>query len=70
MAGLGVFEEGGDEELDGVLLHAFIFFVSTFASSGILCETVSSPRLTRGDVTVMNKDCQSVLTVFGEDKVC
>ena len=41
MAGLGVFEEGGGvEELDGVFLHAFIFF-STFASSGILCETVS-----------------------------
>ena len=58
MAGLGVFEEGGEggvEELDGVLLHAFIFF-STFASSGILCETVSGPRLTRVGVTVMNKD--------------
>ena len=56
MAGLGVFEEGGGcEELDGVLLHAFIFF-STIASSGILCETVSGPRLTRVDVTVMNKD--------------
>ena len=55
MAGLGVFEEGGSEELDGVLLHGFIFF-STFASSGILCETVSGPRLTRVDVTVMNKD--------------
>ena len=55
MAGLEVFEEGGGEELDGVLLHAFIFF-STFASSGILCETVSGPRLTRVDVTVMNKD--------------
>ena len=56
MAGLGVFEEGGGgEEVDGVLLHAFIFF-STFASSGILCETVSGPRLTRVDVTVMNKD--------------
>ena len=28
MAGLGVFEEeGGGEELDGVLLHAFIFFL-------------------------------------------
>ena len=46
---------GEGEELDGVLLHAFIFF-STFASSGILCETVSGPRLTRVDVTVMNKD--------------
>ena len=57
MAGLGVFEEGGGggEELDGVFLHAFIFF-STFVSSGILCETVSGPRLTRVDVTVMNKD--------------
>ena len=57
MAGLGVFEEGGEggEELDGVFLHAFIFF-STFVSSGILCETVSGPRLTRVDVTVMNKD--------------
>ena len=56
MAGLEVFEEGGGgEELDGVLLHAFIFF-STFASSGILCETVSGPRLTRVGVTVMNKD--------------
>ena len=69
MAGLGVFEEGEGEELDGVLLH-LLFFFSTFASSGILCETVSSPRLTRGDVTVMNKDCQSVLTIFGDDKVC
>ena len=55
MAGLGVFEEGEGEELDGVLLH-LLFFFSTFASSGILCETVSGPRLTRVDVTVMNKD--------------
>ena len=60
MAGLGVFEGGGSEELDGVLLHAFIFFSTdctfSFASSGILRETVSGPRLTRVDVTVMNKD--------------
>ena len=59
MAGLGVFE-GGGEELDGVLLLAFIFFSTdctfSFASSGILRETVSGPRLTRVDVTVMNKD--------------
>ena len=57
MAGLGVFEEGGGggEELDGVFLHAFIFS-PTFVSSGILCATVSGPRLTRVDVTVMNKD--------------
>ena len=54
MAGLGVLRRGEGEELD-VFLHAFIFF-STFASSGILCETVSGPRLTRVDVTVMNKD--------------
>ena len=60
MASLGVFEEGEGEELDGVLLHAFIFFSTdctfSIASSGILCETVSGPRLTRVDVTVMNKD--------------
>ena len=60
MAGLGVFEGGGSEELDGVLLHAFIFFSTdctfSFASSGILRETVSGPRLTRVDVIVMNKD--------------
>ena len=55
MAGLGVLRRGEGEQLDGVFLHAFIFF-STFASSGILCETVSGPRLTRVDVTVMNKD--------------
>ena len=55
MAGLGVLRRGEGEELDVVLLCAFIFF-STFASSGILCETVSGPRLTRVDVTVMNKD--------------
>ena len=44
MAGLAVFEEmgggGGGEELDGILLHAFIFFSTdctfSFASSGIL----------------------------------
>ena len=52
---MGFLRRGEGEELDGVLLHAFIFF-STFASSGILCETVSGPRLTRVDVTVMNKD--------------
>ena len=61
MASLGVFEEGGGgDELDDVLLHAFIFFSTdctfSIASSGILCETVSGPRLTRVDVTVMNKD--------------
>ena len=62
MAGLAVFEEmgGGGEELDGILLHAFIFFSTdctfSFASSGILRETVSGPRLTRVDVIVMNKD--------------
>ena len=63
MAGLAVFEEmggGGGEELDGILLHAFIFFSTdctfSFASSGILRETVSGPPLTRVDVTVMNKD--------------
>ena len=61
-AGLGVFEEEGGvcEELDGVLLLAFIFFSTdctfSFASSGILRETVSGPQLTRVDVTVMNKD--------------
>ena len=56
MAGLGVFEEGGGgEELDGVVF-ARLYFFSTFVSSGILCETVSGPRLTRVDVTVMNKD--------------
>ena len=51
---------GGGEELEGVLLHDFIFFSTdctfSIASSGILCETVSGPRLTRVDVTVMNKD--------------
>ena len=43
MAGLAVFEEmggGGGEELDGILLHAFIFFSTdctfSFVSSGIL----------------------------------
>ena len=63
MAGLGVFGErggGGGEELEGVLLHDFIFFSTdctfSIASSGILSETVSGPRLTRVDVTVMNKD--------------
>ena len=62
MVGLGVFEEGrgGGEKLDGVLSHAFIFFSTdctfSFASSGILRETVSGPRLTRVDVIVMNKD--------------
>ena len=56
MAGLGVFEEGGGgEELDGVFF-ARLYFFSTFVSSGILCETVSGPRLTRVDVIVMNKD--------------
>ena len=56
MAGLGVFEEGGGgEELDGVVF-ARLYFFSTFVSSGILCETVSGPRLTRVDVIVMNKD--------------
>ena len=57
MAGLGVFEEGGGggEELDGVFFSRLYFF-STFVSSGILCETVSGPRLTRVDVIVMNKD--------------
>ena len=62
MVGLGVFEEGrgGGEKLDGVLSDAFIFFSTdctfSFASSGILRETVSGPRLTRVDVIVMNKD--------------
>ena len=62
MVGLGVFEEGrgGGEKLDGVLSHAFIFFSTdctfSFASSGILRETVSGPRLTRVDVIAMNKD--------------
>ena len=48
------------EELDGVLSLAFIFFSTdcmfSFASSGILRETVSGPRLTRVDDPVMNKD--------------
>ena len=52
--------EGGGEELDSILLHAFIFFSTdctfSIASSGILCETVLGPRLTLVDVTVMNKD--------------
>ena len=63
LAGLGVLRregEGGCEELDGVLSLAFIFFSTdctfSFASSGILRETVSGPRLTRVDVTVMDKD--------------
>ena len=47
--------EGGGEELDGVFF-ARLYFFSTFVSSGILCETVSGPRLTRVDVIVMNKD--------------
>ena len=57
---MGFLRGGGSEELDGVLLHAFIFFSTdctfSFASSGILRETVSGPRLTRVDVIVMNKD--------------
>ena len=60
MAVFRVFEERGDEELDGVLLLAFIFSSTdctfSFVSSGILRETVLGPRLTRVDVTVMNKD--------------
>ena len=60
MAGLWVFQEGGDEEPDGVLLLAFIFsstdWTFSFVSSGILRDTVLGPRLTRVDVTVMNKD--------------
>ena len=51
------FLRGGSEELDELI---FIFFSTdctfSFASSGILRETVSGPRLTRVDVTVMNKD--------------
>ena len=52
----------GDEELDDVLLFALYFFFSrpivhfSFASREILRETVSDPRLTHMDVTVINKD--------------
>ena len=56
MAGLGVFEEGRGGLRIRRCFVARLYFFSTFVSSGILCETVSGPRLTRVDVTVMNKD--------------
>ena len=61
MAGDKVFEEGGGKNYMMFCRSSFIFFSRpivhfSFASVGILRETVKGPGPTRVDVTVINKD--------------